>query len=125
MVRGYVMKFVDAVGKRRRRFVRVAPEPNAPIEVQIMGPEFLEIRNAKDVSEGGLAIVVPHGFAGYDLEAELEVLVHLPGETTFSARARVRHSRESGDRRVFGVAFIDLADSARATLRRYIERRRP
>ncbi len=38
--------------KEKRRFVRVKPKPEEPIEVQLIGANFIDILNVRDISEG-------------------------------------------------------------------------
>jgi hypothetical protein len=111
------------VGKERRLHERVEPGPGEAIDVQIMGADFLERMHAMDISVGGLAIRVPHGFAGYDVKDRVQLVVKLPGEKSFLAEGFIRHLSGSKSP-VFGVEFTALSAPARATIEAYIARRR-
>ena len=79
---------------RKRAAQRVEPRPSAPVEVQVMGQGSLDVLLARNVSETGIGVYVPHGFAGFDLEAEVELVVTLPGCTPFLTRGAIRHVTE-------------------------------
>jgi hypothetical protein len=94
------------------------------VVVHVVGPQSIDILNARDVSQTGLGLFVPHGFAGCDVEAGVELVVTLPGERAFSARAKVMHRTIAGDDSLFfGVHFTALAEEHRARIGRYVERR--
>ena len=106
----------------RRPVTRVRPLPSEPVEVQIMGPSSLDIVNARDVSESGLGVYVPHAFAGCDLSAELELVITLPRCRSFMARGVIKHvTSEDQPAGYFGVEFTGLSAQNRARLRAYVE----
>ena len=110
--------------KERRPAVRVHPLSSAPVEVQIMGPSSLDIVHARDVSEQGLGVFVPHQFAGCDLASELDLVVTLPGQRSFMARGVIKHVTSGAEPEgVFGVEFTGLSAQNRARLRAYVEER--
>lgn len=98
------------------------PSPKAPIEVQLVGTDFLDIVHAKDISTGGVAIKVPHAFADCQIDGEVEIIVTLPGQKSFVARGIIRHKGPRGVQS-FGVQFTEIADSDRERVRVYVERR--
>jgi len=108
-----------------RRFVqrndRVVPDTEHPVEVQVMGPGFLDILYARDVSEGGLGLFVSHGFRGCDLEGEVELVVTLPSRKCFGARGIIRHRTEHEDERFFGLEFTQLSEHNRLALREFVD----
>ncbi len=105
----------------RRKFVRVAPERQAPVRVHINGEGFIEVTNAVDVSEGGIRISVKHRFAGCHVDLPASIIVYLPAPINkhFSARGHIKHVL--GDS--FGVEFASLNSTDRAMLRRYVDLR--
>src|SRR5262249_8958689 len=70
------------IQRERRRGSRVVPPSDKPAELQIMGPDFLEIPEVRDISENGLAITVPHRFNGQKPTAEVDLLLTLHGQGT-------------------------------------------
>ena len=84
-----------------------------------MGDESLDVLYAKDVSIGGLAVIVPHRFEGTRLEDEVKLVVKLPGRSAFMATGTVRHVNPDGE--LFGVEFRKLADADRVKVAQYVE----
>lgn len=103
--------------------LRVRPDPQRPVEVQVMGPGFIDVLHARDVSESGLGIFVPHGFAGCDVKQGVDLIVKLPDKPSFSAAAVLRHRTTEGSRSFFGVELTRVSDRARQALREYVETR--
>jgi hypothetical protein len=103
--------------------LRVRPDPQRPVEVQVMGPGFLDVLHARDVSETGLGLFVPHGFAGCDVKQGVELIVKLPGRSSFSAAGVLIHRTTEGSRAFFGVELTRISDRARQALRDYVEGR--
>ena len=110
-------------GKQKRRYPRVSPEKGRPIRVDINGVDFLEILHADNLSEGGLAIVVPHEFKGCKIDQPVSLIVSLPEpvRTNISVSGNIRYI--SYTRQIFGVAFVDLRKEDRQKIRRYVEYR--
>lgn len=88
-----------------------------------MGPGFIDVLHARDVSETGLGIFVPHGFAGCDVKQGVDLVIKLPGKPSFSASGVLRHRTTEGSRSFFGVELTRLSDRARQALRDYVEAR--
>ena len=88
-----------------------------------MGPGFLDVFHARDVSQSGLGIVVPHGFAGCDLLGPVELIVTLPGSPPFSAAGNLRHRTRHGALSFFGVELTRISDRDRKALRAYVNAR--
>ncbi len=107
--------------KDKRAFHRVRPGAKSPVDLQLMGDGFLEGRRAHDISEGGVAIYVPHNFDGCELSGAVDLLITLGKERPFIVRAVIRHlSKGDG---YFGVEFTQISDEARAKIRTYVEQR--
>ncbi|MCB9558212.1 MAG: PilZ domain-containing protein [Deltaproteobacteria bacterium] len=107
---------------KRRKHPRARPSRSAPIEVQLMSDDFLEVVNALDISIGGMALQVGHCFEGYDIAAEVTILLKLPGTRAIMAKGKIMHTRRSGDAGVFGVQFTELSDDQRTTIADYVNR---
>jgi c-di-GMP-binding flagellar brake protein YcgR len=108
-----------ASAAEHRKHQRVLPLPGRPVEIQLMGGEFLDVLSAKDISQGGVAVTVPHGFAGTSIADEIELIVKLPGRSAFLARGVIRHLGTAGTS--FGVEFTSVPEEARRKLAQYIE----
>jgi c-di-GMP-binding flagellar brake protein YcgR len=102
---------------------RVKPHPAQPIEIQVLGNGFIEVLKARDISVGGIGIYVPHGFAGCDIDSELQIVVKLHGAKPFMTQARVRNLAKSGDSAFFGVEFTQLSRADHERIERYVAQR--
>ncbi len=103
--------------------LRVRPDPQRPVEVQVMGPGFIDVLHARDVSTTGLGIFVPHGFVGCDVKQGVDLVIKLPGKPSFSASGVLRHRTTEGLRSFFGVELTRISDRAREALREYVDAR--
>lgn len=111
------------VSRERRRFVRVRPHPHRPIEVQVVGNDFMDVFFAQDISVGGMAVSVPHRFEGCEINAEVMLIVSLPGAKAFRAKGQIRHVASRADGDVFGLQFTAIAPEAHEQVRAYVEAR--
>jgi c-di-GMP-binding flagellar brake protein YcgR len=102
-----------------RKHARVEPLPNRPVEVQVMGATFLDVLLARDISQGGAAVMVSHGFTGCDLAATVQLIIKLPDRKAFMARGTVRHV--STQACLFGIEFTELSDTAKEQLTGYVK----
>lgn len=106
------------------RAARAVPLRVAPVEVQVMGRDSLDVLHARNVSATGLGVYVPHGFAGFDLAAEVELVVTLPGGAPFLAKGVIMHVTENPEEaRHFGLHFTEIEKRDRAALARYVRSR--
>ncbi len=106
------------------RAQRVVPLRVAPVEVQVMGHESLDVLCARNVSETGLGVYVPHGFAGLDLAVDVDLVVTLPGVLPFLARGVIKHvTNGSGEPGHFGLHFTLIKKTDRASIERYVQSR--
>jgi hypothetical protein len=109
------------IQRERRRGSRVVPPSDKPAELQIMGPDFLEIPEVRDISENGLAITVPHRFNGQKPTAEVDLLLTLHGQGTVKARGAIRHvSYTRSNTATFGVELVAIEEEDRTKIRRYL-----
>lgn len=88
-----------------------------------MGPGFLDVLRARDVSQTGLGILVPHGFEGCDLLEAVELIITLPGSPSFSAAGVLRHRTRHGAISFFGVELTRISERDRLALRAYVSAR--
>ncbi len=117
---------VAALLNPTRSETRVTPRGGAPVEIQVMGPGRLDVLNARNVSQTGIGVYVPHGFSGCDLEAEVELVITLPGERSFLARGLIKHQTESGgEGRHFGLVFTEISQEHRALIRGFVRSMSP
>jgi hypothetical protein len=103
--------------------VRVRPDPDRPVEVQVMSPGWLDVLQARDISETGIGVFMPHGFEGSTLDSKIELIVMLPDASPFAAGGILRHRTVNGPLAFFGVELVRIPDTARDTLRAYIQGR--
>ena len=100
---------------------RIRPADDAPVEVQIMGTDFLEIVRARDIGFGGVGVWIPHGFAGCNTSIPVEIVVTLPGRKSFLVQGQIRHHTQRGaSREVFGVQFLSLTGPQRKAIKAYV-----
>jgi hypothetical protein len=114
---------MSIIRQERRRGARVVPPPQKPAELQIIGKDFLEIPELRDISENGLAISVPHKFNGHKPTQEVDLLLTLHGQGTVRARGSIRRvSYTRSDTATFGVELIAIDEQDRAKIRQYVEK---
>jgi c-di-GMP-binding flagellar brake protein YcgR len=88
-----------------------------------MGDGFLDVFSARDISTGGVGIIVPHRFEGCAIEQEVDLVISLPGERPFMARGRIVH-RTKTQQEFFGVEFTRLSQAHQRLVERYVDARR-
>jgi c-di-GMP-binding flagellar brake protein YcgR len=108
--------------RERRAFHRVKPRSGEPIEVQIVGEDFMDLFHAVDISAGGLGVRVPHRFEGCNIDANVDLVVKLPREKSFMARGVVRHKTlpTRDQQTFFGVEFTSISDGDRKRIEEYV-----
>jgi c-di-GMP-binding flagellar brake protein YcgR len=80
--------------------------------------------HARDISEGGLAVFVPHDFGGCDIDDPVDIIVKLGHEKPFTARGKIVHlSKASTSDHFFGVQFMRISDENLVRIRQYVDRR--
>ena len=100
---------------------RATPNRLAPVEIQIIGCGTLDVLTARNVSQTGIGIYVPHGFVGFNLDEEVEIVITLPRERSFLARGIIKHQTDSGDEEChFGVHFTKISREQRTKIRDYV-----
>ena len=113
---------VAALLNPTRAETRVTPSQLAPVEVQIIGAGHLDVLNARNVSQTGIGVYVPHGFQNCNLESEVELVITLPGERSFLTRGRIKHQTDSGaEGRHFGLVFTEISSNHRMAIRGFVK----
>lgn len=102
----------------RRKHIRILPEHNYPISVDINGENFIEVLKAIDISEGGLGISVPSELKGCytDMPVTLVISLPQPVEYLFSVLGKIKHVAN----KKFGVIFLNLDKTSLMKIRQYI-----
>ncbi len=104
----------------KRKYPRVRTG-SGDVEVHIMGPGFLEVLAAEDISEGGIQVRCVHRFAGCDIGQPVELVLKLRGAPSFLARGKILHIRDKGEKgEFFGVKFSELTQKNRERLRSFV-----
>ena len=88
-----------------------------------MGDGFLDVFRARDVSTGGLGVLVPHDFEGCNIEASVDLLLKLPGAKVFLVKATIRHAGAAGRRHYFGVEFTSVPAEGLRQIEAYVAQR--
>lgn len=109
-------------GPDKRRYTRVAPDPAHPVEVQVIGADFIDIVQARNISEGGAKIEVPHLFAGCDIGQPVDLIIVLPGTKSFRAKGLIKHTA-GGSSPAFGLKFTELAPADLQRIVNYVHER--
>ncbi|MDV6234338.1 PilZ domain-containing protein [Leptospira ellisii] len=107
----------------QRKFPRVVPARNEVIEIQLMGVNFIDILNAKDISIGGVAVEVPHLFEGCDLNSPIQMILTLPGRNPIKLSGKVKRKISAPEASLFGVEFGSLEPKAKYLIESYIQSR--
>jgi hypothetical protein len=105
----------------RRQTPRVRPDPNHPVEVQVMGPGFLEIVEATDLGLGGVGFYLPHGVDRSLLNSPVEIIITLPRARSIHVRGILCHLDQDSDPCRLGVKFTRLPSKASTTLQQYVD----
>ena len=108
----------EAARKQRRVHVRVRPEPQHPIRVDVNGFDFMDIMYARDFSNGGLCVKVAHAFSRCHISLPMSLIVSIPEPVHRDMRltGEIRHVEAD----IFGISFLDLSKQNRRHIRRYM-----
>lgn len=89
-----------------------------------MGTDFLDVLEARNISVGGMKIIVPHLFKGCDINSPVDVIIKLPQRKSFKARGLIKHihgnQKSDGS---FGFKFTEISESDREAVDRYVQKR--
>ena len=106
------------MSSERRHHPRVVPEPARPIEVQIMGPGYLEIVEATNIAVGGVGIFIPHWIASEYVDTRVELILTMPHCRPVHLRGIIRHYDDEIDPARLGIEFLRLPPKVRSLLER-------
>lgn len=108
----------ENASRNLRRFLRIKPDSDAPVKVDINGDDFIEVVKAVDISEGGIRVTVPHRFAGCHIDQPVSFIISLPRPIGkhISLEGRIKHVHADS----FGVSFSNMGEHERRFIRRYI-----
>lgn len=92
------------------------------VEVQIMGPDSLNIMPARDISAAGIGVHAPAMFHGCEMDSEVELVITLPGKSSFLAKGIIRHRTKGSDQNeYFGIEFTRIYKKHRAQIQDFIK----
>jgi len=103
---------------KKRRVIRVIPEKEHPIRIDLMGMNFIEVHYARDISLSGVGIKIVHEIEGYNLQDRVDLLIKLPppASCSFTTPVRVIHKRD----KFFGAEFESIQKKYYGMLHYYI-----
>ena len=113
---------MNMIYKHKRNQTRVIPDPQHQIIIDIVGDNFIDVLNAKDIGEGGLSVYVPYQFAGCMIDHEIELIITLPTVRSFKTRGLIPHKGEKQGY-YFGIAFTHIEENDLEKLKDYIKTR--
>jgi c-di-GMP-binding flagellar brake protein YcgR len=107
---------MDKVRAERRRAVRMKPIPDLPISAALMGdsPEPMMV---SDIGAGGLALVTAGSLKGAQVGQRLQLRLTMARYGEHIIQVEVRYHIDSG---VTGVQFVDLEETAKRNIWRYV-----
>ncbi len=108
--------------KHKRDKVRVIPDPQRPVIIDLVGENFIDVLRAKDIGEGGLSVYVPYQFNGCTIDREIEIIITLPQARSFKAVGMIRHKGQKQDL-YFGISFTRVEKKDLEKLKEYINER--
>ena len=109
--------------KEQRQAIRVKPLDSEPIEIQIIGFEFMDILHARNICALGIGIWVPHQFKGCKIDEEVQIVVTLPDMEPFLCRGMIRHKSSSDEKAFFGIQFTGISKLHHAWIKNYVQSR--
>lgn len=110
--------------QEKRKYVRVQPLENDPVEIHLMGTALLDVLKASDISVGGVGVIAPNHFDEWDMNETVEILVALPGDLEdFLARGVIKQiGKKSKETGVYGVQFTEIGPKGKQDLQVYVNR---
>lgn len=119
----------DLLRLQRREYFRMSTPVTTPVKCNISIPHSdpratVELR-LTDISCGGISLLTPSELFTPELGAHYDCALHLPGTAALHTRVQARNAfmMELANGKVAqrsGFAFVDLRESMRATIQRYI-----
>jgi len=113
---------VQVQEKQQRRSVdRIhLNEKTDQVKVDIVGKNFVDIINAKDISMGGVAVYMPHFIIGCKIGEVVDCVITLPGEKIVITQGRIKHMGEDKDF-FFGIEFVQMDHESKRNLSTFCE----
>ncbi len=108
--------------EHKRDKVRVIPDPQHPVIIDLVGENFIDVLRAKDIGEGGLSVYVPYQFNGCAIDREIELIITLPQVRSFKTAGMIRHKGQKQDL-YFGISFTRVEKKDLEKLKEYINER--
>jgi len=106
---------------RDESIIRVIPTQKAPVQIQIVGENSLDVLKASDISVAGVGVQVTHDFNGIGLDEEIELVITLHNTKTFLAKGAIRHrSRNLQGKTHFGIEFVQITERCQNLIANYI-----
>ncbi len=111
---------------RDRKYVRVEPELMKPILVDVLGGSSYDTVNAKDISLGGVSIILFNDYKIWKLNNFVDMTIKLPGEKSFSVQGQIKNKTpiKRGEKSfTIGILFTELEEISQNILKRYLDSR--
>lgn len=90
------------------------------VKVDIVGKNFVDIINAKDISMGGVAVYIPHFIIGCKIGEVVDCVITLPGEKIVITQGRIKHMGEDKNH-FFGIEFVQMDQESKKNLSSFCE----
>jgi hypothetical protein len=108
--------------ENNRRELRAVPLDSEPLEIQIIGSDFIDIIFADNVSFGGMGITIPHRFEGCNIDSPVEIVIAIPGGGSHKAKGIIRHTNSTETKRgIFGLEIKEMDDEGMVAYHRYVD----
>ena len=106
---------------KKRKYLRVKPEKDYPIRVEVNGENFLEILFANDISEKGMGATVSHEFKGCHIDMPVSLVVSLPFpiRKNILLKGKIKHIADSR----FGINFFTPDKKDYKKIKNYVKYR--
>jgi CheY-like chemotaxis protein len=106
---------------QRRSIDRVQLKDKAEqVKVDIVGKNFVDIINAKDISMGGVAVYIPHFIIDCKIGEVVDCIITLPGEKIVITQGRIKHMGEDQNF-FFGIEFVQMDQESKKNLTQFFE----
>ena len=102
----------------RRNYLRVRPDIDHPVFIDINGDNFVDIFRATDISGGGIGIIVPHNFEGCKIEQPVSMIITLPYPVSHSVTIDGSINHIIGEK--FGIEYLRVDSEKIKMIRHYI-----
>ena len=100
---------------------RVTPDPDRPVDVQLVDQDYTLVTSAINLSIEGIGICVLRGILDTNIDNLSKIQVTLPEPVDYSFTTTVRIVHQQGGN--FGAQFEDIAQEDAKKLHSYIESR--